>query len=113
MQDDLKQLKSVISLNQSGSFAFPPDIEDEANGLFVKIYTGRLSIDEAINLLKAFKASKNAREQEIFACMIHNLLDEYRFFPKYPDKELRITGILFGAMIQHQVSFLKITMTNN
>jgi len=35
--------------------------------------------------------------------MIHNLLDEYRFFPKYPDKELRITGVLFGSMIQHQL----------
>jgi CCR4-NOT transcription complex subunit 1 len=39
--------------------------------------------------------------------MIHNLFDEYRFFPKYPDKELQITGILFGSLIQHQlVSFL-------
>jgi CCR4-NOT transcription complex subunit 1 len=35
--------------------------------------------------------------------MIHNLFDEYRFFQKYPDKELRITGILFGALIQHQL----------
>lgn len=29
--------------------------------------------------------------------MIHNLFDEYRFFSKYPEKELRITGILFGV----------------
>jgi CCR4-NOT transcription complex subunit 1 len=71
--------------------------------------------------------------------MIHNLFDEYRFFHKYPDKEvsegwseatakalyhlptylttlhsslrssshpssqLRITGILFGTLIQHQL----------
>jgi CCR4-NOT transcription complex subunit 1 len=35
--------------------------------------------------------------------MIHNLFDEYRFFPKYPDKELRVTGVLFGALIQHQL----------
>eukprot|EP01102_Stenamoeba_stenopodia_P006983 TRINITY_DN1952_c0_g1_i4.p1 TRINITY_DN1952_c0_g1~~TRINITY_DN1952_c0_g1_i4.p1 ORF type:complete len:1011 (-),score=209.50 TRINITY_DN1952_c0_g1_i4:491-3523(-) len=103
LADDLKQLKSVINLNQSGTFVFPPDIEEEANSLFGKIYTGKLTIDDAINLLKSFKVSKNPREQEIFACMIHNLLDEYRFFPKYPDKELRITGVLFGSMIQHQL----------
>ena len=35
--------------------------------------------------------------------MIHNLFDEYRFFHKYPDKELRITGVLFGTLIQHQL----------
>ena len=34
------------------------------------------------------------------ACMIHNLFDEYRFFAKYPDKELSITAVLFGGLIQ-------------
>jgi CCR4-NOT transcription complex subunit 1 len=43
--------------------------------------------------------------------MIHNLFDEYRFFPKYPDKELQITGVLFGSLIQHQVvSYLPLGM---
>ena len=86
---------------------FPPEIEEEANSYFQRIYTGQLSIDEVIALLKSFKSSKNSREVDVFACMIHNLFDEYRFFPKYPDKELRITGVLFGSLIQHQlVSFL-------
>jgi CCR4-NOT transcription complex subunit 1 len=35
--------------------------------------------------------------------MIHNLFDEYRFFPKYPDKELIITGELFGSLIRDQL----------
>lgn len=35
--------------------------------------------------------------------MVHNLFDEYRFFHKYPDKELTTTGILFGQLIQHQL----------
>eukprot|EP00983_Pelagomonas_calceolata_P026382 828035-Pelagomonas_calceolata.AAC.6 len=39
-----------------------------------------------VQLLQSFKASNNAHEQEVFACMIHNLFDEYRFFPRYPDK---------------------------
>ena len=54
-------------------------------------------------MLKRFKSSESQREQEIFACMIHNLFDEYQFFHKYPEKELRITGILFGALVQHQL----------
>eukprot|EP01114_Cavostelium_apophysatum_P013415 TRINITY_DN3247_c0_g1_i5.p1 TRINITY_DN3247_c0_g1~~TRINITY_DN3247_c0_g1_i5.p1 ORF type:complete len:2234 (+),score=701.16 TRINITY_DN3247_c0_g1_i5:75-6776(+) len=86
---------------------FPPEVEELANAYFQKIYTGQITLDEIINLLKRFKNSKDQREQDIFACMIHNLFDEYRFFPKYPDKELQITGILFGSLIQHQlVSFL-------
>jgi hypothetical protein len=32
--------------------------------------------------------------------MVHNLFDEYRFFPKYPEKELRITAVLFGGAAQ-------------
>ena len=36
--------------------------------------------------------------------MIHNLFDEYRFFNKYPEKELRITAILFGTLIRHDLT---------
>ena len=35
-------------------------------------------------------------EEAIFSCMIHNLFDEYHFFPRYPARELEITAILFG-----------------
>jgi len=91
---------------------FKPDIEDEATKAFQQIYTQVVSIEEAIEMLKRLKSSKNPREQQIFACMLRNLFDEYRFFPKYPDKELRITGILFGSLIQHQlVSFQMLGMT--
>lgn len=78
-------------------------MEEAANAYFQKIYTGQMSLDDIISLLKKFKASTVQREQDVFACMIHNLFDEYRFFPKYPDKELQITGILFGSLIQHQL----------
>lgn len=54
-------------------------------------------------MLRRFKNSPNTHEREIFSCMIHNLFDEYRFFHKYPEKELRITGELFGTIIQNQL----------
>ena len=95
IQDEIKQLK--------GGAEFKPHIEEKANEYFKKIYTSQLSIEEAINILKKFKSSKNPDELEIFGCMIHNLFDEYKFFQKYPDRELKITGILFGSLIQHQL----------
>ena len=38
--------------------------------------------------------------QEVFACMLRNLFEEYRFFPQYPDKELHTTAVLFGGIIE-------------
>jgi CCR4-NOT transcription complex subunit 1 len=79
------------------------DIEEKANSYFQKIYTSEQSIGEVVEMLKRFKTSSDTRENEIFACMIRNLFDEYRFFSKYPEKELRITGILFGTLIKEQL----------
>ena len=79
------------------------EIEEVANSYFQKIYTSDMTIAEVIQLLKRFKSSSDPREQEIFRCMIHNLFDEYRFFHKYPEKELQVTGRLFGTLIQHQL----------
>ena len=61
-------------------------IEELANAYFQKIYTSEQSIAEVIEMLKRFKNSKDGKELEIFACMIRNLFDEYRFFHKYPEK---------------------------
>jgi len=79
------------------------DIEEMANSYFQKIYTSPEGVEEVVAMLKKFKTSGSARENDIFACMIHNLFDEYRFFSKYPEKELRITGKLFGLLIREQL----------
>lgn len=39
------------------------------------------------------------REQSIFECMIANLFEEYRFFPKYPERQLKIAAVLFGEFL--------------
>jgi len=38
-----------------------------------------MEINEAVEMLTKFKISTNLTEKEIFACMISNLFDEYRF----------------------------------
>eukprot|EP00357_Protocruzia_adherens_P000890 CAMPEP_0115022650 /NCGR_PEP_ID=MMETSP0216-20121206/31709_1 /TAXON_ID=223996 /ORGANISM="Protocruzia adherens, Strain Boccale" /LENGTH=1059 /DNA_ID=CAMNT_0002395439 /DNA_START=131 /DNA_END=3307 /DNA_ORIENTATION=- len=84
----------------------PPNaakIEELANKYFQMVYMGEMTITDMIDLMTRFKNSENSRETEVFACMIHNLFDEYRFFNKYPEKELKITGELFGAIIQNQL----------
>jgi CCR4-NOT transcription complex subunit 1 len=63
--------------------AFPEVIELEANSYFQKLYHERQPVDELVAQLKSFKVG-TPHQQVVFACMVHNLFDEYRFFPNYP-----------------------------
>lgn len=83
--------------------SFPKDIEVEADGYFQKLYCEEMSIEQAVELLRRMKASDTPRSQNLFNFTIHTLFDEYRFFKKYPDRELKITGLLFGAVIQNSL----------
>ncbi|GJP79518.1 hypothetical protein CLOP_g9744 [Closterium sp. NIES-67] len=96
-------LQNVAVPEQAPADVFASDIEEEANAYFQKIYVGQLSIEEVVEMLKRFNGSSVQREQDVFACMIQSLFDEYRFFPRYPDKELRITAVLFGSLVKHQL----------
>ena len=88
-------------------FPVPKEIEDEANSHFQKIYNHpphpTMTNAEFIEVLKKFQESKQQREKQIFYCMIKNLLEEYKYFPQYPDKELFVTAQLFGMLIDYDV----------
>lgn len=83
--------------------SFSPDVEEEANSYYERVYRQEISIEDMIKLLQKFKNSQEQRENEIFSCMVHNLFDEYQFFPKYPQRELTITSVIFGSLIQYQL----------
>lgn len=87
VQEEFQSLQSTLE-----SEIFPSDIEKEANDIFSKIYDGLMSIEEIINLLQLLKVSNNIRERKIFQCIIRSFYEEYPHIPKYPEKELQITG---------------------
>ncbi|KAH7284495.1 hypothetical protein KP509_34G056500 [Ceratopteris richardii] len=97
------RLLSAGASVQSTSESFSSDIEQEANSYFRSIYAGELPIEKVVTMLEQFKESRIERDKEVFACMLQSLFDEYRFFPKYPERELRITASLFGSLIKHQL----------
>uniref|UniRef100_A0A2P2MSE8 CCR4-NOT transcription complex subunit 1 n=2 Tax=Rhizophora mucronata TaxID=61149 RepID=A0A2P2MSE8_RHIMU len=82
---------------------FSDDVEEEANSYFHQMFSGLLSIDAMVQMLARYKESSVRREQSIFECMIANLFEEYRFFPKYPERQLKIAAVLFGSVIKHQL----------
>ncbi|KAG0182584.1 hypothetical protein DFQ29_003364 [Apophysomyces sp. BC1021] len=100
----LMNIRSQAEPGSTGAeVSFKPDVQDESTSYYKRVYNGDMSIDEMIERLKSFSTSKDAREQDVSACMIHDLFDEYHFFPQYPDKELAIAGVLFGSLIQHHL----------
>ncbi|KAL0547689.1 hypothetical protein IC582_012113 [Cucumis melo] len=82
---------------------YTDDIEAEANSYFQQMFSGQLTIEAMVQMLARFKESSVKREQLIFECMIANLFEEYRFFPKYPERQLKIAAVLFGSVIKHQL----------
>lgn len=82
---------------------FPSEVDKEADAFFQKLYRGEMPPEQAVERLSSLKTSSSERDREIFNCAMHTLFDEYRFFLKYPDRELKITGVLFGSVIQHSL----------
>ncbi|XP_059651610.1 uncharacterized protein LOC132299153 [Cornus florida] len=97
------RLKNGGATDSSTSDGYSDDIEAEANSYFHQMFSGQLTIDSIIKMLARFKESSEKREQSIFECMIANLFEEYKFFPKYPERQLKIAAVLFGSLIKHQL----------
>jgi CCR4-NOT transcription complex subunit 1 len=87
----------------SPSAEFPPDVEEEVNAFFDRIFAREVAIGDVVEILQRLRGSSNPRDQQIFACLINNIFDEYRFFPKYPETELLLTATLFGQLINCQL----------
>jgi len=86
--------------------AQPPnseEIEEAANKLYQNLFHSEATINEIIEKMKSYRNSLNQKESEIYACMIHSLLDEYRFFYQYPERELTIIATLFGQIINQKL----------
>ncbi|GAB1523027.1 CCR4-NOT core subunit cdc39 [Rhizoctonia solani] len=84
--------------------SFSPEVEQEVENIYKEMYEDKISIDQMVQLLQQSKASSKPRDHEVFACTLHTLFDEYRFFARYyPARELQMTGYLFGSLIKYQL----------
>ena len=96
--DAIKMFPNLVAPSGESEF-----VEDEANKWFQKVFSGEKTTADLIDCMRQYKNSAIQQHTEIYACMIHNLLDEYKFFNKYPEKELKIMGQLFGLIIQNKL----------
>eukprot|EP00818_Percolomonas_sp_WS_P004520 CAMPEP_0117446906 /NCGR_PEP_ID=MMETSP0759-20121206/6591_1 /TAXON_ID=63605 /ORGANISM="Percolomonas cosmopolitus, Strain WS" /LENGTH=2125 /DNA_ID=CAMNT_0005239205 /DNA_START=370 /DNA_END=6744 /DNA_ORIENTATION=- len=95
--------EEIYRLQGKPAFSVPKEIENNADEHLKKIFKGTIPIENATELLKQMKQSSNDSDKKLYACMIHNLYDEYRFFPKYSDQDLAKASSLFGAIISNDI----------
>ena len=79
------------------------EIEREVNQLLRNLLEEKTSVDEIIGVLINYKESSDKRQNEIFSCLIHGLLDEYRFYGQYPKNKLKLISELFGKIINNKL----------
>ncbi|KAJ2996048.1 hypothetical protein NUW58_g1099 [Xylaria curta] len=70
---------------------------------YKKMYSEESEVKVVVQRLEAYKHSREPLEQDIFACMIHGLFDEYSHFAGYPLEALATTAVLFGGIISHKL----------
>lgn len=87
-------------LANSNETGFSVEIEKRMKYYYQRMYEQEMSISDVITLLQELRVSDDPNEQDAFACMVHSLFDEYRFFPDYPLPALATTAVLFGSIIQ-------------
>lgn len=92
--------EAIFANEDAHSNSFPPQVEQEMKTLYSKMYNKEIEIKEIVDMLTRMKVSDVPHDQDVFACMIHSLIDEYRFFAEYPLTALASTSLLFGALLQ-------------
>ncbi|WFD33892.1 CCR4-NOT core subunit cdc39 [Malassezia cuniculi] len=83
---------------------FPTDIHREADTWYRQMYEEKISVDDLVALLQRSRESSDPHDTQLFACMVHTLFDEHRWFELYyPPRELLMTAAVFGTLIQRRL----------
>ncbi|KAI1346966.1 Not1-domain-containing protein [Xylaria sp. FL0043] len=93
----------IIDANGQNGHGLPQAAVAKMEEQYKKMYSEESEVKVVVQRLEAYKHSRDPLEQDIFACMIHGLFDEYSHFAGYPLEALATTAVLFGGIIQHKL----------
>ena len=79
------------------------EIGNEASKILSSMLDGKISVDKVLSMLTEYKLSKDKKANEIFSCLIYGVLDEYRYYNKYPNNKLKLIAELFGKIINNKL----------
>ncbi|MCJ1473816.1 hypothetical protein MMC13_002467 [Lambiella insularis] len=91
----------VIEANGEIANTLSPTTDAEMQDLYKRMYSAELEVRDIIEALQECKTSTEPAKQDLFACMIHGLFDEYLCFNGYPLGPLATTAVLFGGIVSY------------
>ena len=93
----------IIDENGKDSNAIPEGADAKMQEHYKKMYSGESDVRDIVEALQRYKTSEDPADQDLFACMIHGLFDEYNCFGEYPLEALATTAVLFGSIINYNL----------
>ncbi|PYH43324.1 CCR4-NOT core subunit CDC39 [Aspergillus saccharolyticus JOP 1030-1] len=93
----------IIDANGENGNSLPEAVDKQMQELFGKMYHEELSLREILELMRRYKSSREPAEQDLFACMVHGLIDEYHCYHEYPLEALTKTAVMFGGIINFRL----------
>lgn len=93
----------IIDANGKDGNALPQAANLKMEEHYKKMYGNEIEVRDIVEVLERYKHSRDPLEQDVFACMIHGLFDEYAHYIDYPLEALATTAVLFGGIISHKL----------
>lgn len=93
----------IIDANGRDGNALPPAANSKMEEHYKKMYGDEIQVRTVVDILERYKKSRDPLDQDVFASMIHGLLDEYSHYIDYPLEALATTAVLFGGIISHKL----------
>ncbi|OTA61565.1 Not1-domain-containing protein [Hypoxylon sp. EC38] len=93
----------IIDANGKDGNGLPPAAIAKMEEHYKLMYGEESEVKVVVKKLEEYKHSRDPLDQDIFACMIHGLFDEYSHFIDYPLEALATTAVLFGGIISHKL----------
>lgn len=93
----------IIDANGRDGNGISPEADAKMQEHYKHMYNGESQVRDIIEVLQKYKTSENPAEQDLFACMIYGLFDEYNCFHEYPLDALATTAVLFGSIINYNL----------
>lgn len=87
-------MADTVKMNATNFSSYGPQLGGKLV-FFQRLYQAELLIEPLVDIVRLLKASGTGNDSKVFNSMLHILFDEYRILRKYPDLELKITGIMF------------------
>ncbi|KAK0628986.1 CCR4-Not complex component, Not1-domain-containing protein [Bombardia bombarda] len=93
----------IIDANGRSGNALPQEAVAKMEEHYRRMYSDDIQVRDIVEILESYKKSREPLDQDVFACMIHGLFDEYSHYVDYPLEALATTSVLFGGIISHKL----------